>query len=368
MDGSRERLGSPTTPPLEALLASLQDGFEVLDADGTIVDVNDRFAQIVGRPREEIIGLRPPFPWWDEDDAPRIHEALRTVLAGGKGEFDFTFHRPDGARVDVILNATGVQDHGRTSVVAIVKDVSDRAVAQSEREELVRSLSSERGRLGRVLERMGRIQRFTASVARQMSEAEIVEALLEATGEAVDASAAAVAMLTDEGELVVTASHGDPDPGMVPTSTRIDALGDLAEAFRSNSSRWLEPRSGRDGPDRLWGFVPLGRPGGPLGILAVCCPDGPFTFEDRDTLETMVHQAAQALERARLYAAESRTRITLARVLAVSDAALEWMESDDALQELLRRIREDVHADSASLLVREGDHLRVRATDGLERI
>ena len=86
-------------------------------------------------------------------------------------------------------------------------------------------------------------------------------------------------------------------------------------------------------------------------MLAVS-PEGVVRSEDRDTLETMVRQAAQSLERARLYEAESRMRVTLARVLTVSDAALEWMESDDALQALLTRIREAVGADIASLLVR----------------
>src|SRR5262245_54174204 len=83
-----ERLGRSTTPPMEALLASLQDGFEILDPSGTIVDVNERFAEIVGRPREELIGLQTPFPWWSERDAPRIREAMTSVLAGGSGEFD----------------------------------------------------------------------------------------------------------------------------------------------------------------------------------------------------------------------------------------------------------------------------------------
>src|SRR4249919_1714137 len=47
-----------------AVIPSLQDGFEMLDVDGTIVEVNERFAEIVGWSREEIIGRRPPFPWW----------------------------------------------------------------------------------------------------------------------------------------------------------------------------------------------------------------------------------------------------------------------------------------------------------------
>src|SRR5262249_34843297 len=61
-------------------------------------------------------------------------------------------------------------------------------------------------------------------------------------------------------------------------------------------------------------------------------------------------------------------RERLARVLAVSDAALGWLDRDEALAGLLRRIRQAVAADSASLLVRDGDVLRVRATDGLDRI
>src|SRR5213592_4328100 len=145
MDTSRERLRPTSIPSQEALLASLQDGFEVLDADGTIVAVNERFAEIVGRSREEIIGLRPPFPWWSELDAATIQAAMTSVLAGGSGEFDFTFRRPDGILVNVILNATSVLDpSGERTVVATVKDVSDRAAAQDEREQLVRNLSAER--------------------------------------------------------------------------------------------------------------------------------------------------------------------------------------------------------------------------------
>jgi PAS domain S-box-containing protein len=365
MATSGERLG-PTTPPMEALLSSLQDGFEVLDADGTILDVNERFAEIVGRPREEIIGLRPPFPWWSESDAARIQDAMRSVLADGAGEFDFTFQRPDGELLRVIQNATSARDAwGNLNVVATLKDVSDRAAAHAEREELIRSLSNERAQLSRVLERMGRIQRFTASIAPLMTEDEIVTALLSAAREAVTASSAAIVLRSDD-RLVRVAEQGDPDETIVPPSSSPDDAGDLGEAFRSGSSRW--PTAAPRGEDEAWGFVPIVRPGGSIGVLAVSSPEGAITWEDRDTLETMVRQAAQALERARLYATESRTRITLARVLNVSDAALEWMESDDALQALLSRIREAVGADSASLLVREGDRLRVRATDGLERI
>ena len=356
-----------------AFIASLQDGFEMMDRSGTILDVNERFAEIVGMPRDQIIGLRPPFPWWFEEGPEREHveEALASVIDGGSGEFDLTFRRPDGQTVDVILNANEVvgSDGEPLGLVAIVKDVSDRVAAQAERDELMETLAEERGQLGMVLQRLSRLQGFTASIAERLTQAEVIESLLSAAREAVRASGAAVILLTDDDVLAVVATDGELDPKMIPPRSSASVAGDIQEAFRTGRARWLDPRPRSEGaPEDRWGFIPLVRRGGSMGVLAICCPETTFTPEDRATLETMVWQASQALERARLLESEARSRQTLARVLAVSDAALEWLDSDDALRSLLRRIREAMAADSASLLVLEGETLYVRATDGLERI
>jgi PAS domain S-box-containing protein len=356
-----------------AFIASLQDGFEMMDRSGTILDVNERFAEIVGMPRDQIVGLRPPFPWWFEGGPEREHveEALASVIDGGSGEFDLTFRRPDGQTVDVILNANEVvgSDGERLGLVAIVKDVSDRVAAQAERDELMETLAQERAQLGMVLQRLSRLQGFTASIAERLTQAEVIESLLSAAREAVRASGAAVILLTDDDVLAVVATDGELDPQMIPARSSTTVAGDIQEAFRTGRARWLDPRPRSEGaPDDRWGFIPLVRRGGSMGVLAICCPETTFTPEDRATLETMVWQASQALERARLLESEARSRQTLARVLAVSDAAMEWLDSDDALHSLLRRIREAVAADSASLLVLEGDTLYVRATDGLDRI
>ncbi|MDP9300865.1 MAG: GAF domain-containing protein [Actinomycetota bacterium] len=356
-----------------AFIASLHDGFEMMDRNGMILDVNERFAEIVGMPRDEIIGLRPPFPWWfpEGPERTRVEDALQSLIRGGSGEFDFTFRRPDGGTVDVILNANEVvgSDGDRLGLVAIVKDVSDRVAAQAERDELMASLAEERSQLGKVLQRLSRLQGFTASIAERMTQAEVIESLMSAAREAVRASGAAVILLTDDDVLAVVATDGELDPDMIPATSSPAVAGDIQEAFRTGRARWLEPRPrGEGAPDDRWGFIPLVRRGGSMGVLAICCPETTFTPEDRATLETMVWQASQALERARLLESEARSRQMLARVLTVSDAALEWLDSDDALRSLLQRIREAVGADSASLLVLEGDTLHVRATDGLGRI
>src|SRR5439155_5674010 len=283
--------------------------------EGMILYVNERFAEIVGMPRDAIIGLRRPFPWWfaEGPERSRVEQALASVIDGGSGEFDFTFRRPDGRTVDVILNANEVvgSDGERLGLVAIVKDVSERVAAQAERDELVTSLAEERSQLAMVLQRLSRLQGFTASIAERLTQAEVIDSLLSAAREAVHASGAAVILLTDDDVLAVVATDGELDPEMIPATSSPTVAGDIQEAFRTGRARWLEPRPrGEGAPDDRWGFIPLVRRGGSMGLLAIRCPEATFTSEDRAMLETMVWQASQALERARLLESEARSRQT----------------------------------------------------------
>src|SRR5436309_5318899 len=259
-----------------------RDGrFLMVDADGMILDVNERFAEIVGVPREEIIGLRPPFPWWfpEGPERTRVERALASVIHGGSGEFDFTLRRPDGRTVDVILNANEVvgSDGERLGLVAIVKAVSDRVAAQAGRDDLMTSLAEERSQLATVLQRLSRLQGFTASIAQRLTQTEVIDPLMSAAREAVHASGAAIILLTEDDVLAVVATDGEPDRAMIPATSSPTVAGDLQEAFRTGRARWLEPRSrGEGAPDDRWGFVPLVRRGGSMGVLAICCPETTF--------------------------------------------------------------------------------------------
>src|SRR5439155_14196 len=267
-DAPQERLGVwdalEARDPHAAFIASLHDGFEMMGRDGTILDVNERFAEIVGMPRDAIIGLRPPFPWWfaEGPERSRVEQALASVIHGGSGEFDFTFRRPDGRTVDVILNANEVvgSDGERLGLVAIVKDVSDRVAAQAERDELVTSLAEERSQLATVLQRLSRLQGFTASIAERLTQTEVVESLMSAAREAVHASGAGVILLTEDDVLAVVATDGELDPAMIPPTSSPTVAGDIQEAFRTGRARWLEPRPrGEGAPDDRWGPIPLGK-------------------------------------------------------------------------------------------------------------
>src|SRR4029077_20266130 len=118
-----------------------------------------------------------------------------------------------------------------------------------------------------------RLQRFTASISPRLREDEVIGSLLSAARDAVGASGGAVAIERD-GVLERVGASGEFDPEMMPEQTPAEGEGSLAEAFRTGRSLWMEPRPGwRDKEAReRWAFVPLVGRGGPIGVLALCCP------------------------------------------------------------------------------------------------
>jgi PAS domain S-box-containing protein len=135
-----------------AMVRSLQDGLIVLDRDGIVVEVNDRWTEILGFTSGEAVGQGPPFPWWPDapDDRAQIQRAVDQVVGRGEpGEFDVRYRRKDGVLVPVILSATPLVDPvdgQRTGSVATIKDVTERRRAEVEREDLLRRLSKESDR------------------------------------------------------------------------------------------------------------------------------------------------------------------------------------------------------------------------------
>ena len=64
-----------------AFLAALQDGFLALSLDGTVEDVNQRFCEIVGLPREALVGSGPPFAWVTAKDEAKIRALVKKAVS-----------------------------------------------------------------------------------------------------------------------------------------------------------------------------------------------------------------------------------------------------------------------------------------------
>lgn len=96
----------------KAMEDSLDTGMRARNLDGEIIYVNPAFCRMVGWAAEELIGLRPPMPYWADDFLDETLSIHDRVLAGdGPGEgFELKFKRRSGEVIDVLIHETPLMD------------------------------------------------------------------------------------------------------------------------------------------------------------------------------------------------------------------------------------------------------------------
>ncbi|GIM96203.1 PAS domain-containing hybrid sensor histidine kinase/response regulator [Paractinoplanes toevensis] len=127
----------------ETVLGSLIEGVLAVAPDGTILRVNARWCDLTGFTADELIGRRPPYPWWrDGATTRRWHELRETFDAGETGEFDCEVYRRDGTAVPVLVGFRHLQDTGEQTGVLVVtcRDVTERDRQESERRRMTQQL------------------------------------------------------------------------------------------------------------------------------------------------------------------------------------------------------------------------------------
>jgi diguanylate cyclase (GGDEF)-like protein/PAS domain S-box-containing protein/putative nucleotidyltransferase with HDIG domain len=249
-----------------ALIASMQDAVAVISPEGVLLEISPRFVEMTGFRREELVGSRPPFPYWPEDRRPAMAAALDTLLETGEGEFDLEFRRRDGSRFPVILAAAPLRDAaGRiTGYVETVKDVTERRRAAD-------ALRVER-------DAQAALRVVATAVAAEAEPAEIFGLVAEEAARVLRADAGMVLRL-DAGGAVVVGAHGVADPWTGSDAPRrLPAAGGILEVLRSGrrparvdappGSEPLREVLGRGAPASI-AAVPVEAAGGLWGAVVV---------------------------------------------------------------------------------------------------
>ncbi|MGI8758783.1 MAG: GAF domain-containing protein [Acidimicrobiales bacterium] len=255
---------------------------------------------------EEWAGLVHP------DDRPWVLEAVERVASeGGTYHFEHRMVRPDGTVVWVERRGEAYcEEAGRPAGIrGLVVDVSERKEAEVERALL--------------LERVTRLQAVTAELSGAGTPDEVLDAVTDRGIEAMGASAGAVALVDASASgLTMARAQGYP-PAMVGTLATMDLDGwlPLAEAARSRAPVLVADRHAleRCYPGLVAHLgetvhsaiaaVPLVFQDRVLGAIGLSFSRSQ-TFDEAQVafLEAVAAQCAQALERARLYAAEAEAR------------------------------------------------------------
>ena len=272
-----------------ALVDSLHEAFYLCDEDGSVVEINAAFTDILGYGPEGL-PYPVPCPWWPDGTAdPDGHrvaaETFRTLRQLGKGTFTVPFARRDGRRIWVTgsFNEVRDPDHGRRMVVGTFRDVTAGHYAVQREAALAA--------MGLVLSRAG----------------SAVQVLHEALGELRRlwrAREVTAATWAGADQVTVLSTRAAPAWAELPAGLR-DALAGLRE------QPLLTPVTGPAGGAGLR----LGYPAGTLAIWLELDPGRVLSAEDRTLLSLVGGYLGQALHRAYQADQERETALALQRAI-----------------------------------------------------
>lgn len=297
LDHGPERFGLAT---LAQLLEGSLDGIVLLDAAGHIVYVNRAGCELVGRSRQELLGLSV-----EATIVPRLREQLRANFArslrGDSGRRSTVILRPDGSERDVEYTSMHLVVDGETLVAGILRDVTD--ARQREREAVA-------------------LARMAANLTLDQPIGTTLDALVGSVVEATGAHACLISLVSPETmELRALAVHGFPPAYARAMEERwpiaVSKGANAAQAFIKQEQRILtNARAGtladpsmahlhdylRNAGWDIAVFTPLVYRGRALGILASYYPAYPPPgAPELELLRALADQAAVAVENANLF-------------------------------------------------------------------
>lgn len=115
-----------------SLVETMNDGLFV-QTDGVFTYTNDRFCEMLGRRREEILG-HPLFDFLDEENRNIMKKQLAIRSKGKIGPYEITWLGKSGARVSTILSPEAIfgPDNRYQGSFAVVTDITDRKRLEEE--------------------------------------------------------------------------------------------------------------------------------------------------------------------------------------------------------------------------------------------
>jgi len=116
------------------------------DKEGTIINCNDKFIELMGSSREKLIGFNTPKQTGNEG----VRAAILKALTGETAEFEGGYTSVTGGKANILRMAFNPTEPGTspTEVITTVEDVSERVqmeVALKEREEYFRAVFDNAG-------------------------------------------------------------------------------------------------------------------------------------------------------------------------------------------------------------------------------
>lgn len=337
-----------TSSRLEALFDNSPDMIDVLDPEGTLVDVNSRFCEELNHQREDLIGR----PIWEFDllvDATDVVSLLSDFEPGERRKFEGRYERSDGSTFPVEVHLIRFDLEGEDRFLAISRDITERKTHEQE----IKGLHDTAER-----------------ILRAQSDDEVAEIIVEATRDILGMPLNGVVYYDDSENVLRPISWTDQGTkvlGDLPTFRPGESL--AWEVFETGQTQYYDDvteapgRLNQETPIRSEIIVPLADYG---VVMAGSTEEGLFDEINVSLVEILATHAVTALDRISreqaLQASEARYRSLTDDVLDTSeigtfilDANFEVVWVTEATEEFFGINRDEViGADKRQLI---DDHI-----------
>ncbi|MCJ0618243.1 PAS domain S-box protein [Haloarcula hispanica] len=172
----REKRLEETSSRLEALFENSPDMIDVLDADGTICDVNQRFCAELGYDESEVLGRSI----WEFDlmfDAEDVQTQLSGFSVDERRKFEGLYERRDGSTMSVEVHLLRFNLEGEDRFLAISRDITERKEREQELEQQNEQLEQFASVVSHDLRNPLTVARGQLELLREESDSEHIDAI-----------------------------------------------------------------------------------------------------------------------------------------------------------------------------------------------
>jgi diguanylate cyclase (GGDEF)-like protein/PAS domain S-box-containing protein len=123
-----------------AIISAMGEGY-ALTMDSEIKAINEALCVLTGFSASELIGARPPYPFWPPEERQSIAAILADVVGNSGGTHELTLMRANGERFEAEITARPAREEDGRAIgfVSTLRDVSVQKRQQRELERLART-------------------------------------------------------------------------------------------------------------------------------------------------------------------------------------------------------------------------------------
>lgn len=302
------------------LLDAVGQGVIATDSAGTISYWN-RFAErLYGWTRTEALG-RNIFDLTVTSTSREQGQTIMSLLQAGESwTGHYMVHRRDGSVFPAFITNTPLYGPEDTviGIVGVSTDITEQQRQEREREQLLRREQAARAAAERTAVRLARLQALTDALAEALTLNQMEEVIVSAAMAALRANAGVLRLISSDGHVHNARYSADLPAELIDqwAKTPLETVMPVSSVEHEGRALFFADQAALAAayPQLAaqaagLGFAacaiaPLSIKGRLLGSLALACGEPrSFDHEDRDMLLAMASQAAQAIERARLYEA-----------------------------------------------------------------